>query len=610
MKKATAWILAAIAACAALPAGGRSDEPETDGAGPLTAVTAFGASIWRETSDRAGNLPGIWMKDTGYRGQWAPFRFRGGEFSQSVLLWNGVDLSDPLTGTADMGFIPEAWIDTLTASAGPDPYGRGAIGAVLDIDSGIQDQARPVTDIVYDKDSGGFGRTCASFSRPLSRRLSFRIGFSDRNTSDASGEPESRNRTLHGQVRFSVSDGWRLEYLHGSGDWRAELPFTAAVPGDSTAWNPFPFNRNRQLHRLRAEGKRMNTVLDLTWDRTRYGLADAPDISARNMELSLRQSSGTNPLLSWGLTAKQEALALSGPDPDPKGVWTGFAFSNAAVLLPADVTAGVQARLVRSADGRFRSAGSARFSWQPSGASSAWIFFHQGLREPSAGERTGLMFMPFPALTTDDAVRTGWRSPHAPNASLRPERSVNWEAGFRTRIHGRVRAGLCVYSRTVSDVIGLTSSGAWDNGGRMRFRGLETDAGLGPFLGFSCSAALNWGRFEDDNGFTLFDRPNVWASGSAFWRVSLFGGDLVPILSAGFHSWSEFWSEMPGAGYFYPVLLPAAVPLDFKVSAVVMERACVSFGWRNALSTSAALVPGYPLPARLTTFGFRWILFD
>lgn len=608
MKKATAWILAVTAAWTVLPAVGRCDESVTERADPLTAVTAFGASIWRETPDRIGSLPGIWMKDTGYRGQWAPFRFRGSEFSQSTVLWNGTDLSDPLTGTADLGFMPEAWIDTLRAATGPDPYGRGAIGVVLDIDSGIRIPARPVTDIVYDKDGGGFNRTCASFSRPLSRRLSFRVGFADRNTSDGSTEPESRNRTLHGQIHFRVSDSWRLEYLHGSGDWHAELPFTAAVPGDSTAWNPFPFYRNRLLHRLRAEEKGLNTVLDLTWDRTRYGLSDAPEISARNMELSLRQSSGTNPLLSWGLAAKHEALALSGPDPE--GVWTGSAFTDAAVPLPADWTAGGQVRLVRSADGNFRSAGSARLSWQPAGTASAWISFHQGLREPSAGERTGLMFLPFPALTTDDAVRTGWRSPLVQNPSLRPERSVNWEAGFRTRINDRIRAGLCVYSRTVSNVIGLTSSGAWDNGGRMRFRGLETDAGLGPFLGFSCSAALNWGRFEDDNGFTLFDRPNVWASGSAVWRLSLFGGDLVPMLSAGFHSWSEFWSEMPGAGYFYPVLLPAAVPLDFKLSAVVMKRACVSFGWRNVLSSSAALVPGYPLPVRLTTFGFRWMLFD
>ncbi len=608
MKNATAWILAMITACAVPPPCGRCDEPGADGAGPLTAVTAFGASIWRETPDRIGSLPGIWMKDTGTRGQWAPFRFRGGEFSQSTVLWDGTDLSDPLTGTADLGFMPEAWIDTLRTSAGSDPYGRGAIGVVLNIDSGIRNHARPVTDIVYDKDSGGFGRTCASFSRPLSRRLSFRIGFADRNTSDVSAEPESRNRTLHGQVRFSVSDSWRLEYLHGSGDWRAELPFTAAVPGDTTAWNPFPFDRNRLLHRLRAEGKRLNTVLDLTWDRTHFGLADAPDISARNMDFALRQSAGVQPLLSWGLAARHQALALSGPDPE--GVWTGSAFTDLAVLLPANCTAGGQVRIVRSADGRFRSAGSVRISWQPAGAASAWVSFHQGLREPSAGERSGLMFLPFPALTTDDATRTGWRSPHAPNASLRPERSVNWEAGFRTRTNDRIRAGLCVYSRTVSDVIGLTSSGAWDNGGGMRFRGLETEAGLGPFLGFSCSAALNWGRFEDDNDFTLFDRPNVWASGSAVWRRALFGGDFVPMLSAGFNSWSEFWAEMPGAGYFYPVLLPAAVPLDFKISAVVMERACVSFGWRNALSASAALVPGYPLPARLTTFGFRWILFD
>ncbi|MDM7926663.1 MAG: TonB-dependent receptor [bacterium] len=608
MKKATAWILAAAAAWP--PAGGRCDEPGTDGAGSLTAVSAFGASTWRETPDRIGSLTGIWMKDTGFRGQWAPFRFRGGEFSQSVVLWNGIDLSDPLTGTADLGFMPDAWIDTLATWTASDPYGRGAIGAVLDIDSGIRNRARPVTDIVYDKDGGGFGRTCASFSRPLSRRFSFRIGFADRNTSDGSTEPESRNRTLHGQVRFSVSDGWRLEYLHGSGDWRAELPFTAVVPGDSTAWNPFPFDRNRLLHRLRAEGKRLNTVLDLTWDRTRYGLANAADISARNMHLSLRQSAGGRPALSWGLAAKHEILALSGPVPDPKGVWTGSAFTDAAVLLPADWRACGQVRVVRSADGKVRSAGSAGLSWHPAEETSAWLSFHQGLREPSAGERAGLMFLPFPALTTDDAMRTGWRSPHGPNASLRPERSVNWEAGLRTRIHGRVRAGLCVYSRTVSDVIGLTSSGAWDNGGGMRFRGLETEAGLGPFLGFSCSAGLNWGRFEDDSDFTLFDRPNVWASGSAVWRKALFGGDFVPMLSAGFNSWSEFWAEMPGAGFFYPVLLPAAVPLDFRISAVVMERACVSFGWRNALSASAALVPGYPLPARLTTFGFRWILFD
>jgi hypothetical protein len=608
MKNASVWILAAALAGAAFPTDARCDESGNPPAWPETAVVSFGASTWRETAGRFGSLPGVWMKDTGYRGQWAPFRFRGSEFSHSVVLWNGMDLSDPLTGTADLGFMPDAWIDTLRTASGSDPDGRGAIGAVLDIASGGGIAGRPVTDIVYDKDGGGFGRTCVSFSRPLSRRLSFRVALADRNTSDSSAEPESRDRTVHGQVRFKVSDSWRLEYTHGAGDWNAALPFTAAVPGDSASRNPFPFDRNRQIHRLRVEGNRLNTVLDFLSDRTRYGLADEPDISAGNTGLSLRQSSGRNPLLAWGLRAKQEDLAVSGPDPDP--VWTGSSFADATVRLHESLTAGAQGRFVLSSDRAVRFAGSARLSWMPSGAASAWVSFHQGLREPSTGERSGWMFMPFPALTTEDAVRTGWRSPHHPNRSLRPERSENWEAGVRMSVSDRIRGGLCLYSRTVSDVIGFSASGAWANGATSRFRGFETDACIGPFFGFSCSASLNWGRFEDAGGFSLFDRPNVWASGSAVWSASFFGGDLVPAVSAGIRSWSEFWSEMQGAGFFYPVLLPTAAPLDIKLSAVIMERACVSFGWQNVLSASAALVPGYPLPVRLTTFAFRWMLFE
>jgi hypothetical protein len=600
MLKKTVRFLATAAVCAAFPAATLSEEP--------AAVAAFAASPWRETPARVGSLPGMWVKDAGFRGQWAPFRFRGSEFGQSVVLWNGTDLADPLTGTAELGFVPDAWIDSTAVFSGPDPDGAGAVGAVLALGSGRPIPARPVTDILYDKDAGGFGRTCVSFSRPLSRRLSFRFGLADRNTSDGSSEPGSSDRTIHGEALFRISNGWRAGFLHGNRLWNADLPFRAVPPGDSTAVGPFPLRRDRVLQRLRVEADRMNTVIDLTRDRVETRLAEGRDVSAWNAAFSARQSAGLNPALTWGLRVRRDDLKTAGA---PRtSAWTAAAFADAGIRLPRRLEEDVQGRLVLSSDQRIRFAGSSRLTWSPSDRVRSWISFHQGLREPSPGERSGWMFMPFPALTTEDADRTGWKSGRSPNPSLHPERSENWETGLTMELTRRIRAGMLLYSRSVSDVIGLSSPGAWVNGGRTRFRGLETSASIGPFFGFSCSAALNWARSENESGFTLFDRPNVWASGSAVWRASLFGGDLVPVCSAGFRMWSEFWGETAGSGGYFPALLPAAVPLDVRVSAVIMERACLSFGWQNVMAASAALVPGYPLPARLTTFGIRWILFD
>ncbi len=568
----------------------------------------FSKIPYQETAGVIEMLPGMWMKGLGVQGQWNPVRYRGGGFSQTVFLVNGLNFNDPWTGMPDWNFLPAAWLDSVKCRSAMNPSGLAAVGAVVDASSGREIAQRPLTGIAYSKTGDGFSRTCASFSKAVSRRLTLRAAAAFRNYGESVIPPPSDDVTVHGQARFSLSRGWRMEYFFGQSDAETDLPFPSVIPGDTAFSRQVLFKRKQTHHILTVSSAILNTRLSLRRGSYRYRMEGPSSLSVPKTSILLEQSSRLGLPVSWGFLSEWDALKTEGFDSGSR--WTGAAFAGTRVPILRSVSARAQAGLHFPGNGGARLLGSFRADWTDANGLTAWMSVHQGIRDPALGEWTGLPFSPFPAVTPGDPQVAGPYHAPAPNRSLRPEQSVNVEAGFETRRASWLKVRLCAFGRRVEDSIERSLSGEFMNAEALQFRGAESSIELGPWLGASARASINYISAGNESGRQLFDRPNFYGSGHLTWKGSLFSDDLAPAVSVRLRSWSEFWNSLYGYETASSVLLPFASLMDVRLSATVMKKAVVYWMMENFVGTRAWSVAGHPLPIRLTTFGLTWELPD
>jgi len=569
---------------------------------------AFSKIPFQETAGVIEILPGMWVKSLGYQGHWNPVRYRGGGFSQTVFLVNGVNFNDPWTGMPDWNFLPEAWLDSIKCHSATNPFGSAAVGAVIDAATGRELAQRPLTRIAYSRTGDGFSRTCASFSKAVSDRLTFRAAAAFRNYGETAAPPASDDVTVHGQARFRLSRDWRMEYFFGRSDAESDLDFPSMVPGDTAVTWRALFERKQTHHIVTVSGGFLNTRLSLRRGSYKYAIDGFSGLSVPRTSVQLEQSSNPGIPLSWGFQCDWDALKQGGFNSNSR--WTGGAFAGAHAPVFGNVSAGAQAGVHFSKNGGTRLQGSFRLDWAGADGLAAWMSVHQGIRDPALGEWTGLSFSPFPSVTPEDrADRVPEITPES-NRSLRPERSVNAEAGLETHRASWLKARLCAFGRRVEDTIERSVSGGFVNGGALQFLGAESSIELGPWFGVSALASVNYLNAENEQGSLLFDRPNFYGSGHLTWRGSLFQDDLAIAVSMRLRSWSEFWNSLYGYETASSVLLPYATLMDVRFSATVMKKAAVYWMMENAVGTRAWSVAGHPLPIRLATFGLTWELLD
>jgi hypothetical protein len=564
--------------------------------------SSFSRTPYQETAGILEFLPGMWIKTLGHQGQWNPIRYRGGDFTHSTLLLNGFEFNDPWTGAPDVNFVPQAWVDSM------NPYGLSAIGAVIEIASGSELSRRPLTEIAYEKTGDGFGRTCASFSKAVSNRLTLRASAAFRKYGEGLHFPGSDDNTVYGQAQFRLSGQWRMDYFFGRAGIESDLPFQGSVPGDTLFADQIRFRRNQTHHIMTVSSVLLNTRMSVRHGSYDYRIGDRREFTAPKTSIRLDQSwNGLLPL-SWGFQSDWVKLKTDGFDSGNR--WTGRAFiATYATILP-NLFARIQAGVQSSGEGRANLLGSGLMNWTASDKLAAWISVHQGLRDPALGEWTGCDFSPFPAVSSEKAPILIPNTLSVPNRSLLPERSVNAEVGIETRRVSWIRLRMCAFGRRVERTIERSLSGEFLNGTGQRFWGAESSVELGPWHHVSARAALNYLKAENARGYLLFDRPNFFGTGQVMWRGSFFKDDLAPAVSVRLRSWSEFWNSVFRYEETATVLVPFASLMDVKLSATVMKKANFYWMMENVLGTRAWSVADFPLPVRLTTFGLTWELFD
>jgi hypothetical protein len=584
------------------PAGSFWSEDET-------VKASFSKLVCRETADILQNFPGIWTKQLESRGQWRPFRFRGSEFSQSVALWNGFEITDPWTGRPDLSWIPDAWIDSVKVFPvlGPRPF--RPIGAVIDIESDQGSKRRPVTRIDYDKDRNGYGRTFVTFSKPFSTRLDLGFGLAVRQYGNAGALHAYDDEYVHGQMAYRITQGWKLTYRYIRDKSKLDLPFSTYVPSD-TLLQTFPRFDIRQTHHfLSVSGPFLRTEVRIRRSSYAYGVIVSPDVYAHQTGFSLQQAAdSTIPSLSWGVQFKWEDFST--PVLRRENGTTAHAMLGTHFSFLRNFRADIQAHTHFSTDRRIYVLGSGQVSWRPADALSSWVAMFQGVRDPSLGERTGWFFSPFPPVTPNDWAAALQPLKSSSSRSLHPERSINAEAGCEVRLNLKIKATLRTYGRETEGLIVRSTSGAFVNAVRNRFWGAESSFRLGPFWNCSADIVLNYLKSEDDTRRDLFDRSNFWGNGCVSWTGSFFSGDLIPTLAVSIQTWSEFWNVLDRPNVPSMELLPFQYLMNVKLIAAIMKKAAASFTLENCLGSRAELVVGHPLPSRLFVFGFSWELLD
>jgi hypothetical protein len=585
---------------------GQASAPE----GTLTEIqrSSFWRSPYQETAGLLNDIPGMWVKDLGQQGQWNPVRYRGGDFTHSTLLLNGFEFNDPWTGLPDVNFIPQAWVDSVKCYPAMNPAGLSAIGAVMDIASGIEPSQRPLTEIAYEKTSDGFGRTCASFSKAVSSRLTLRAAAAFRKYGEGLHFPESDDNTIYGQARFRLSGQWRMDYFFGRAGTESDLPFRGIAPGDTSFLDQFRFRRNQTHHIMTVSSVFLDTRLSVRHDAYDYRIEGRREFTAPKTSIRLLQSWNGPLPLSWGFQSEWVELKTAGFESGNR--WTGRVFAATHARLLPGLLARIQAGVHGSREGRASLLGSGLVNWTASEAMNAWMSVHQGIRDPALGEWTGCDFLPFPAITFEKTPTLFPDALSVPNRRLLPERSVNAEGGIEIRLPSRMRLRLCAFGRNVERTIELSPSGGFRNGAGQRFWGAESSVELGPWHHVSARGAVNYLKSENPRGGILFDRPNFHGSGEVTWMGSFFSDDLAPAVSMRLRSWSEFWNSATRNAETAAVLIPFASLLDVKVSATIMKKASVYWMIENVIGTRAWSVADFPLPVRLTTFGLTWELFD
>jgi hypothetical protein len=563
----------------------------------------------RETSDILRTFPGMWEKQLGSRGQWSPVRFRGCDFGQSAVFWNGFEITDPWTGYPDLSLIPDAWIDSLKVYPALSPLPVRPIGAVVDMASDRGTRKRPVTRINYDKDGNGYGRTFIEFSRPFSTRLDLGFGLAFRKYGNEGFSPGSDDETMHGQVNYRIAKEWKLAYRILRDKSNLDLPFSIYVPGDTLLQILPRFDRRQTRHFVNVSGAFLETEFRIDRASFAYGLERCPGVEANHTELLLSQSAVAGKLpLAWGVRIKWEDFST--PVIGRETSRTAHALLGTRIpffrIFQTDVQAHVHSSTNRGVD----FLGSGQVSWRPVDTFSGWISLFQGIRDPSTGERTGWFFSPFPPLTPNDWLSSLSQVDPAPNPSLHSERSFNFETGFEARLNPLVETTIRLHGRKVENLIVRSESGKFINTDGNRFWGAESSIRLGPFRNFSADIALNYLKSQDDARQNLFDRPNFWGNGDLSWTGSFFSGDLLPTLSADIRTSSEFWNVLSRPDAFATELLPFQYLVDVKLSAVIMKKAAFSFAYENCLDGRVEWVAGHPVPSRLFVFGFSWELLD
>ncbi len=169
-------------------------------------------------NDILANVPGVYMADPSSVGQYMRPYVHGIDWRGTVVMVDGIPMSDPSAGAPNLSMIPAGMADRIEVMTGTRSFvhGTGATGAAINIIRPRISRVTPMTRIRYEESDYSYATSDGSFVQDISQRVSVQAGYQYQGTGgrfDNSGHEQWNLRT---DVRYHPGKNWDLtaHYLY------------------------------------------------------------------------------------------------------------------------------------------------------------------------------------------------------------------------------------------------------------------------------------------------------------------------------------------------------------------------------------------------------------
>ena len=242
------------------------------------------------------------------------------------------------------------------------------------------------------------------------------------------------------------------------------------------------------------------------------------------------------------------------------------------------------------------------------------IGYHQGIRDPSLGERFGYVDWSMIPVTENQSEGMLLTQTLTANSSLNPETSETVDMGWRWTVNPGLKMSLQSFLRTSHNLIEIdmsTENTQYVNRTKNHFKGIEGQIYWHLMRDLDVKLGFLIQKSTADDGGNLLERPNILFHTAFFWQHSFFKDDLNVFFHLNYRFLSEYWClNVENFPESYPQINGPAHLLDVKVSMIVIKRGSITFAIDNVLDTEIHKISLFPMPGRSTRIGFAWELFD
>jgi vitamin B12 transporter len=534
----------------------------------------------RTLADLIWSVPGVTVATAGAPGQQTSVFIRGANSNQTLLLWNGIPLNDPLLGGVNWQFVPLEGADRVEVVRGPFSalYGSEAMGGVVQVITGSRQGGM----VNLEGGQGGYLQGLTAVGANLGGGVHL----------DVIGHAQRSDGTLNNDF-FDGEEGvarllWTFEpgadvgLLLRANDSRTGVPFSSGVatPDSTISWQereaavPLNLTGSRWLFDGQISDTRFSSDFHSPDDP--FGAFDS---STRSQAVDGRAVGSYHLLnepsqnLEVSVGTEYQHLEVTYLDTSPTDLdgihqrtWAGFGEARYGTgPLHLDVGVRRDDNDVYGGQTSLRAGGVLRLAKETLLRAS----YGQAFRAPTLGD----LYFPFSG-----------------NPDLRPETSTSYELGIEQGLGPWrfVATGFDNHQRNLILFDNFTFQEI--NVGKARSRGVE---GAVTYRQGIVAAELNGTRLDaidEDTGLELLRRPK-WSSNlvlsvrPADWTFNLTGryvgerADLDPVTGA-------------------PATDPGYLRLDLAARWQVLRRVAPFARVENLADRRYSDVLGYPAPGR------------
>ncbi|MEX2566741.1 MAG: TonB-dependent receptor [Cyclobacteriaceae bacterium] len=408
--------------------------------------------------------PGVDVRQRGVSGVQADIGIRGGSFEQTLMLVNGIKLSDPQTGHHMMNIpIPLVSIQRIDVLKGPASriYGQNAYTGAINIITELPEKMAAHASLY----GGDFGMRGGSVQVALpinhyKQTISFSHDASEGHWHNS--DYKVSNLYYEGGIDLNQYNSIKLMMAYANRDFGANGFYTSSFPDQWESVQTYlgalshSFENNTTFINTRAYWRRNIDEFRLVREDPSF-FQNNHNTDVLALELNGRYAFGMG-TLGFGLEGRREAINSNNLGERDRVLLGAFLEQRMEFLEKGDLRAGIYANYYDEYDWKYFPG--AEIGYQISPMIRAYANFGISFRIP----------------TYTDLYYVG--PTNIGNDQLEPEKARNYEAGIKITKNG-LRAELVYFSRKTDNLIDWTrpnENSPWQpqNFNKVNFQGLET----------------------------------------------------------------------------------------------------------------------------------------